>query len=698
MTPHTSHVSVVGLSGGFCPTRPLSDSMRGAWWGPGDIHWRHDSAAVLVRDGRIVAGIEEERLNRIKHTNRLPRHAVNACLEIAGQTLDDVALIAYYSREDDLNRSVTRYALRSPGVRPFWSARQSLAAALSHDLETPVDPDRIVFVEHHLAHAASAYFVGPFSDALVVTLDGIGDGISGSVWAGNCGELRRLLDIPFRDSLGELYLRTIEYLGYAGFDEYKVMGLAPYGDPRRFRQIFDEICLLQPEGRFEVKLSELRRVGDVLGRPRRAGEPLTDVHQDLAAALQEAVERGAFHLFRHYRALTGLPHLCLAGGVAHNSTLVGKIARSGVFDGVFVQPAAHDAGCALGAALSAHHDLRPDVPIRRISDVYWGRPVGRGTDAGERLARWAEVVDLVRLPDPAAAAAGLLADGAVIGWVQGRAEFGPRALGNRSILADPRPARNKDRINELVKERESYRPFAPAVLDEHAGELFDMPSGTCGAFMTLTVPVKPHARSLLGAVTHVDGTARVQTVSRAVNERFWELLEAFRRLTGTPVLLNTSFNHSVEPIVDSIDDAVTCFLTTGLTHLIVDEYLVTKRNRPQSAIWYLAPEIPEYVRVMHAVEGDGSGGAQDVYQCEHLTRPLHTRRVSSAAYRLLERADAWRSLHDMVGSRITATEQATLAAELHDLWVRRLLRFVPMPSAGDKRPAIGDLTDTVMRR
>jgi carbamoyltransferase len=679
MSYRTSRLTVLGLSGGFSPTRHAPDASRRAWWNPKEVHWRHDSAAVLVADGRIVAAIEEERLNRIKHTNRLAHHGIAACLELGGLTIDDVTHIAYYGREDDVDAWLAGYLIRNPDV-PWRSARECLAEAFSYDLETEIDPAQIVFVEHHRAHAASAYSVGPFSDALVVTLDGFGDGVSGTVWAGERGQLNRLLDLSHRNSLGELYVYVIRYLGYEGFDEYKVMGLAAYGDPSRYRHVFDHICVLQPEGRYQVRATEFARLREVVPTPRRSGTPLTDVHRDVAAALQEAIERAAFHLLEHYRGETGLRHLCLAGGVAHNSTMIGKIARSGLFDGVFVQPASHDAGCALGAAVDAHRQLKPDVPIARMSDVYLGRPLGDGATVATQLARWADLVDTVRLPDVAATVAELLDGGAVIGWVQGRSEFGPRALGNRSILADARPAANKDRINALVKERESYRPFAPAVLEEYADAFFDMPRGIGGGFMTFTVPVKAHVRDVLGAVTHVDGTARVQTVSRATNERFWALLDAFRQRSGVPVLLNTSFNHSVEPIVDSLDDAMTCFLTTGLTHLVLDNYLVTKRPQQGSLVWHLVPHLPEYVRITHAVEGDVTGEARETHRCEHVMRPRLTRQLTPAVYRSLACADQRKTLGELVAADLPPLQLQALAAEFEDLWTHRLLRLLPPTS------------------
>lgn len=673
---------VLGLSGGCSPSRVVPEQQREDWWTPSDAEVLHDATAALVSDGRIVAAIEEERLNRLKHTNKLARHAIRAALQIAGLRVDQLDRFAYYGVEDDLNVDLATYVLRRPSVRPVSSVRDYLASALSYDLEIDVDPGRLVFVEHHVAHAASTYYPGPFSDALVVTLDGFGDRLSGTVWAGRGGRMERLLDIPRRDSLGLLYLETTRYLGYALFDEYKVMGLAAYGDPSAYRHLFDGLCELGAEGRYTVRLDQIARLRTVLPNPRRTGELITGVHQDLAAAVQATIERATLHLLRHYRQTTGLRQLCLAGGVALNSSMVGAIARAGLFDGVFVQPAAHDAGCALGAALHVHHQLAPDVPFLPLTDVYLGRDLPDARAIADQLSGWTDCVEVIRLPDAAIAAAGLLADGAVIGWVQGRAEFGPRALGNRSILADPRPAANKDRINELVKQRESYRPFAPAVLEEHADAFFEMPRGTYGAYMTFTVPVRHEVRSVLGAVTHVDGTARVQTVSRTTNPRFWSLIEAFRARTGVPVLLNTSFNHSVEPIVDSIDDAVTCLLTTGLTHLVVGDYLVTRGPMSADRVWRLVPCLPEHVRVVHAREADTDGHAVDVYRCERTASPLLRRRLSPAAYQLLARVDGVRTCEDLRPAHMASAALTPLRSEIESLWADRLVHLLPVAAVG----------------
>jgi carbamoyltransferase len=687
----SSDTCVVGLSGGSLPTRalPRARSDHRLPTGPGTFH---DSAAALIRGGRVVAAIEEERLNRLKHTNRLAVLALAGCLRTAHLSVGDIHRFAYYGKEDGLDRTIFSYMLGCPHIPPRWTVRAYLAEALSEDLRCAIDPARLAFVEHHLAHAASAYAMSGFREGLVVTLDGQGDGWSTTVWAGQQGKLLRLLDIPDGESLGLLYFHTLGYLGYGLFDEYKVMGLAPCGDPMRFRAIFDAICVLLPQGRWTIRWEDLKGLRDVLRAPRRAWEPIEQAHRDVAAALQEAIERATLHLLQHYNRETGFRQLCLAGGVAQNSTMVGRIARSGLFDRLFAQPAAHDAGCALGAAIVVHQELAGDTNIEPCTHAYWGLNLDDGGPVGAKLEAWSDVVQIRRSPAVEREAARLLAADAVIGWVQGRSEFGPRALGNRSILADPRHAANTARINELVKAREGYRPFAPAVLEEYAHEMFDMPPGTCAAFMTLTVPVHKEMRARLAAVTHVDGTARVQTVSKTTNERFWRLLHAFHDETGVPALLNTSFNHSIEPIVDSIDDAVTCFLTTGLSHLVVDDYIVTRRQDTERRIAALVPALPEYVRLTSARQAEMDGTYTDVHECEHTVTPTASREVSVALFELLRRTDGLRPVKELLQQTPTIAETEPLRLELFQLWKRRLIRLLPV----NRPQPIGESTGVIV--
>jgi carbamoyltransferase len=680
-------MNILGISGGPDPAYPTEDSLLDVrvhypW------HHGHDSAAVMVCDGKVVVGIEEERLSRTKHTNKLPLHAIRYCLRAAGLSFDDIDRVAYYVDERCADRMVRTYVLQNPRTPAFSTGREFVIDRFNRHLNWALSLERFVFVEHHLAHATSAFAMAPYNQALVVTLDGVGDGLAGTVYLGEGCQLTRIFELQPGDSLGLLYMAAIEFLGYRLFDEYKVMGLAPYGDPTRFRPIFEQICVLQPEGRFSVNSEKLLLL-DALGPPRRAGEPFTEVHRDLAAALQDTIERAVFHHLRHYKDQTGLRNLCLAGGVAHNSTLVGKLLRSRLFNSVFVQPAAHDAGCALGAALSIHQELAPDKPIEPLSHLYWGTDLGTSEAIFEELLRWKDLVEIRPLEDPSTEAADLIAEGKIIGWAQGRSEFGPRALGNRSILADPRRANNKDLINQIVKNREWYRPFAPSVLEEYAGQFFEVPDCSLPAYMTFTVPVRDAMRAKLAAVTHIDGTARIQTVSRKSNERYWRLIDAFRQRTGVPVVLNTSFNHNLEPIVDSVEDSMTCFLTTGLTHLIIDNYLVTKRPVKPTIVSELFPTLPEHVQLVYCQQVGPGRGLKNLYRFESTVDRNTSRPVSVATYKTLTHAIAWNcSLGAALSAGIPASSHETVCEELFKVWIERLIRLVPRPRTFVKIPEI----------
>ena len=676
-------MNILGISGGPDPAYPTEDPLLDVRMHYPWHHW-HDSAAVMVCDGKVVVGIEEERFSRTKHTNKLPLHAIRYCLRAAGLSFDDVDRLAYYVDERCADRMVRTYVLQNPRTRAFSRGREFAIDLLNRHLNWALSPERFVFVEHHLAHATSAFAMAPYNQALVVTLDGVGDGLAGTVYVGEGCQLTRIFELQQGDSLGLLYMAAIEFLGYRLFDEYKVMGLAPYGDPMRFRPIFEQICVLQPEGKFSVNSEKLRLL-DALGAPRRAGEPFTQVHRDIAAALQESIERAVFHLLRHYKDQTRLGNLCLAGGVAHNSTLIGKLLSSRLFDSVFVQPAAHDAGCALGAALSVHRELVPDKPIQALSHLYWGTDLGTSKAVFEKLLQWKDLIEIRPVKDPSTEAANLIAEGKIIGWAQGRSEFGPRALGNRSILADPRREENKDLINEMVKNRESYRPFAPSVLEEYADQFFEVPDGSSPAYMTFTVPVREAMRPKLPAITHIDGTARIQTVSRNTNERYWRLIEAFRQRTGVPVVLNTSFNHNLEPIVDSVEDAITCLLTTGLTHLVIDNYLITKRPVKPAIVSQLFPTLPEHVQLVYCQQAGSGKGLKHLYRLESTVGRNTSRPVSAATYKTLTYAIGRNcSLGAALASDSAASGHDAICEELFQLWVERQVHLVPQSKTSVK--------------
>lgn len=571
----------------------------------------HDGAAVLLKDGEVVAAIEEERLNRIKHSYAAPLRAARFVMEQAGVGLADIDRIAIPFQAGSADRLLRRLYLADPSASHPLDVADALRAQWRRHLGADVPREKIRFVPHHIAHATATFEMSGFDQALVMTIDGQGDTESGLTLKGSAAGLELLHRVPIAESLGHFYMQAIGFLGYRLFDEYKVMGLAPYGDPERFRAPFEAMCELLPQGQWRLHMHLLDGMYAQL-MPRRKGDPIEQIHKDFAAALQQTLERAVFHALTHFRETTGLSKLCLGGGVAHNCTMNGNILRSGLFEQVFVHPAAHDGGNALGAALSVHRDEAQHRP-QRLRNVYWGSPLGEAASVESRLRAWSDFVDIAPSADVEETAAELIAAGKVIGWVQGRSEFGPRALGNRSILADPRPAEYKGLINKMVKTRESFRPFAPAVLEEHAAEYFELPAGaTQFPFMTFVLNVQPDKRELLGAVTHVDGTARVQTVSRSESPRFWRVIDAFRRRTGVPVLLNTSFNNNVEPIVDSIEDAVACFLTTGLQALVVGDFVLTKKDgAPRAA---LVPELPNHVRLHERRQREADGEVRDLFE------------------------------------------------------------------------------------
>lgn len=643
----------------------------------------HDGAAVLVKDGRVIAAVEEERLNRIKHSNKLPSSAIEYCLAAAGVELRDVDRIAFYATEAYCNAMLERLFISQPEISIPLDANLLLRHLLATEFGTQVDPSRVSFVGHHQAHAVSALAMSGFEESLVLAIDGCGDFLSGLLAVGSGTEMTELMTFPENNSLGLFYLETIRYLGYGLFDEYKVMGLAPYGDPARYRELFSQFYELSANGGYRVHLD---RIGPALLRNievRRKGMPFTQQHRDVSASLQEALERIVFHILRHYRESTGMKRLCLAGGVAHNCTLNGKLLYSGLFEDIFVQPAAHDAGCALGAALMVSNEAGQPAPRERLQAVYWGPDVGSDDSIEQELKGWAGHLEIERTADVATRAAEWMADGAVIGWVQGRSEFGPRALGNRSILADPRPAANKDRINAMVKKRESYRPFAPSVLEEDAGAFFELPDARAEyPFMNFVVRVRESKRALLGAITHIDGTARLQTVSRTNNAAYWELINAFKSRTGVPILLNTSFNNNAEPIVDSVADAITAFLSTELDGLVVGSFLVKKRATTLESWTALAVSLPPHVSLYRVRAHAGRERQETVCEIRMGHSSQDSVRVSHDLFDMLMQIEKEAVLADLL-ARVTSdrTRREALVNELRGLWDLRRIRLHPSQTA-----------------
>lgn len=538
----------------------------------------HDAAAALVDNGKVVAAIEEERLSRIKHTAKAPTNAIKFCLDSYGVKLSDIDKLVVIGREENSTLlGLDNYILHDDVKHlEIWDY---MVDHIQKNYGSKLQRENTCFVDHHIAHASSAYYMSGFDRSLIVTIDGSSpEGYAGYIVSAD-GDSFTILDrIPNANSLGVFYLSVIKYMGYFQYDEYKVMGLAPYGNPDKYRKIIKKMYNLLPEGKFKLNLEYCAVLFEFI-KPRKRGEGFTQQHKDLAAALQEGLETIVLHILEYYRKITGHTRLCMSGGVAHNCSMNGKVLYSGLFDNIFVQPAAHDAGNTVGGALYIEKNLNPNVKLEKLKHLYWGTNIADSDGVHDILERWKKVISYRKEDNITGITAKLIADGNVIGWVQGRSEFGPRALGNRSILADPRKAENKNIINAMVKKREGYRPFAPSVLEGYLEEYYEVPQ--CKAqlsYMNFVLKTKKNKCEILGAVTHVDGSARVQTVSKEANEKYWRLIDEFRKLTGIPVLLNTSFNNNVEPIVDSEEDAIICFLTTDIQYLIIGDYVISKKD------------------------------------------------------------------------------------------------------------------------
>jgi len=640
----------------------------------------HDSAAILIEDGEIKYAIEEERLNRIKHTNKMPANAIRTCLEEHGVRHEDLDLIVYSNHIEYLNILLKKKYLFDASATHLIDPTAFLQQIYEHALGDKVDAGKFCFVHHHLAHAMSTFAFSGFETGLITTFDGQGDGCSGMILLGIGNKVRRMADFPVSKSLGAFYQEIIAYLGYRIFDEYKVMGLAPYGDPRRFEEKFRSFYTLLPEGNYEIHTNKFISLYDVC-KPRRRGEQFSQEHKDIAAALQNSLEDIVLHILRHYREKTRLKNLCLAGGVAHNCTLNGKILQSGMFENVFVQPAAHDAGAALGAALYAYYEKRPTAKRpSQMKHVYFGKDLSDDNHILNTLSQWRRFIALNKMNNIAEHTAALLSRGYVIGWVQGRSEFGPRALGNRSILADPRPAENKDRINQIVKKREGYRPFAPSVLEEEVEQYFEVqPQNEQHNFMVFVVNVREDKRKMLGAITHIDGTARIQTVSKEENPKFWRLIQAFKQWTGIPILLNTSFNNHAEPIVESVEDALACYLTTGLDYLVIGDYFIERKNVPILEYLSLQVSLPPYCTLHSVKKSDHEGRPAESYYLGVSYNRKFQLQISPEVYHVLSCIGEHRTIKEIVDeARWTEPEKIEfIIRELIELWSDRLLIFKP---------------------
>ncbi len=552
--------------------------------------YAHDSAAALVVDGRIVAAAEEERFTRRKHTGEFPLESIRYCLKEAGVSLGDIRHIGFSFDPALQFRKRLFHGLRyfdrrllfgrnfSTVFLPFF-LKQKLQSAFSTKLHPLF---QLRYVKHHMAHAASTFLTSPFKRAAILTVDGAGEWATTVLGIGIDSRITPLEEICYPHSLGLFYASLTAFLGFRpNFDEGKIMALAAYGKPA-LRQAFEKLIQVLPGGRFRLNLRYFNfyygalqwysdRMSEVLGPPRRPGEPIEERHYEIAATLQAIVEDILLQLAVDLHKKTGLPDLCLAGGVALNCSANGVLLEKSPFRRIFVQPASGDGGTALGSALFISHSLPTAGRNGAMSNAYWGPAFGETEMEG---ALQVEGLAYERVESIEEKTAELLANGKVIGWFQGRMEFGPRALGARSILADPRSAETRHYVNREIKGREPFRPFGPSVLEEDASLFFEV--GQASPFMLFASKVRPSCASLIPAVVHEDGTSRIQTVSEKEAPRYWKLLSAFKRRTGIPMLLNTSFNLKDEPIVCTPLDAVRSFKRSRLDFLAMGPFLAWK--------------------------------------------------------------------------------------------------------------------------
>ena len=572
-----------------------------------------DASAVLISDGRLVAAVEEERIRRVKHCAGFPSEAIRACLAIAGITGKEIDHFAI-SRDPKahLGRKFLYALRRKPDVSFLWDRLRNRSkvrgvveeVARTLSLSPAHVRERFHDVEHHPAHLASTFYVSPFEEAAVCAIDGFGDFVSTSMAHGQGSALDVCARTYFPHSLGLLYLAFTQFLGFPSYgDEYKVMGLAPYGEPE-YAAAIRKLVRLEKDGQVSLDMSYFRHGSEkvamtwsdgaptidtvfteelekLLGPSREPHEEITTRHHSIAASLQRVFEQSAFHVLRALHARTGSKRLCLAGGCAMNSVANGKIRAETPFENVFIQPASADNGTALGAAYYVWHQVLKKPRGFTMEHGYWGTSFNdssvlaalHGRDGELERACAAE-----QMCEPHALAdwtAEKIAAGKVVGWFQGRMEWGARALGNRSILADPRRSNMRDILNAKIKRRESFRPFAPSILEERLHDYFE--GAVPDPFMLHVYPVAKDKRDALPAVTHVDGSGRLQTVNREQNPIYHRLLEAFEKRSGVPVLLNTSFNEN-EPIVHEPQQAIDCFLRTDMDVLVLESHVLEKRE------------------------------------------------------------------------------------------------------------------------
>lgn len=560
----------------------------------------HDSGAALLRDGQIVFAAQEERYTRKKHDEAFPTNAIHHALERAGITAAELDAVVFYEKpllkfferilETEIDVWPRGFIMFHRAMREWMTKKLWIPQDIRKNLKGYKGP--ILFTTHHESHAASAYYCSGFPDAAVVTVDGVGEWATTTIGHGQGKDLKILREIHFPDSLGLLYSAITYYLGFkVNSAEYKVMGLAPYGEPKYMNEM-RKLIEIKEDGSFALDMTYFtyeygltmtgKNMEELFSHPTRKGEAkLEQFHKDIAASLQKITEEAMQKICAYAKKLTKSNYLCLAGGVALNCVANGKILKSGLFEDIFIQPAAGDAGGALGAAQAVWHTEYAGERLTRMSNVYLGNDYS-GNDIDKFLENEKLPFEKLSTEQMLEKTAGFLEGENVIGWFQGRMEFGPRSLGNRSIIADARNKANWQKVNLKIKFRESFRPFAPTVLEEKVKEYFDLDRES--PYMLLVADVHPDQREKIPAVTHVDGSARIQTIREDQNPLYYKLLKAFEERTGCAVIINTSFNVRGEPIVESPKDALNCFLNTDMDYLVLGNCILEKTQMPKERL------------------------------------------------------------------------------------------------------------------
>jgi len=552
----------------------------------------HDAAAAIVIDGELLAASNEERFSRKKHDPEIPIGAVKYCLNRAGIDINDLDYIVFYDKPFlKFDRIITGY-MSTPFVsyRPFILAiplwlRKKLWSEYKISKELEYDGE-MLFLPHHLSHAAGTFYSSPFDKAAILTIDGVGEWANASLGIGNNNSVKLINEMHYPHSVGLLYSAITYYLGFrVNSAEYKIMGLAPYGEPKYVEMIESNLVTIHDDGSIHLNMKYFnfhygmtmtgKKIEKLLGQPRRTPETdLASFHNDVAASIQKVTEKIVLRMARHVKKETGMDNLCMAGGVALNCTANGLLLREKLFNNIYIQPASGDAGGAVGAALYAHHKLTGDNKRKQsffdLGPVYSNDEIKSFLEKHSIPYKTGDTNELSKL------AAQNIADGKIVGVYQGAAEFGPRALGFRSIVADPRDNQMKEKINAAVKYREKFRPFAPAVMIEHAQDYFECNSDEY-PFMLFNFKVHREKREFIPAVTHVDNSSRIQTVSKNDNPIFHNIITEFKNITGIAVVLNTSFNLRGHPIVNTPEDAFATFCSGGIDILLLDSYIIDKK-------------------------------------------------------------------------------------------------------------------------